>query len=64
MSLWNHPLCDDCWKLRAPEREPVRIRDVSKATTCAQCGRDTYSGIWVRIQPGTLPYSPTDDDDS
>jgi len=43
VSLWNHPLCDDCWKARAGDQE-------------------TTSGIWVRIEPGSLPYSPTADD--
>ena len=61
MSLWNHPLCDDCWKARAGDRVPVRIRDADPET-CAQCGQETTSGIWVRIEPGSLPYSPTADD--
>lgn len=50
---WNHPICDDCWKEREPDREPVRIKNPSEHTCCF-CGVGTTSGIWVRQDPVPL----------
>ena len=47
------PLCDVCWELRCLARdevgrEPVRINANARGVEhCDQCGRPTFSGIYV-----------------
>jgi hypothetical protein len=55
MSEWNQPICDRCWRLREPERQPVRMVAPSRET-CAFCGESTKSGILVRHDPREVPY--------
>jgi hypothetical protein len=52
---WSQPVCDDDWFKREPTRTPVRI--VTRPTErCAFCGQITHSGIYVRIDPSTVPF--------
>ena len=52
---WNQPICNACWTRRHPERMPVRVRERT-VETCAYCGRETDSGIYVRDNPDRVPY--------
>jgi hypothetical protein len=47
-SQWTHSICDDCWKQREPNREPVRITDTDPEPCCF-CGQEHQSGIYVRV---------------
>jgi len=50
---WRHSICDKCWELRCPAREPVRLKDISKEICCF-CGEFHFSGIFVREDPEEL----------
>lgn len=43
----NHNLCEHCWHVRNPDREPVRVR-LEEHDKCCSCGCPTYTGIFVR----------------
>lgn len=54
MSSWTHSICDACWQLREPDREPVRVRD-NGPRECCYCGQIHRSGIYVRGDPSGQP---------
>ena len=64
---WTHPICDDDWtKFNGVEldgellvREPIRLKIRTKET-CAYCGQDTESGIYVRDNPDHVPFPQED----
>jgi hypothetical protein len=43
----NVAICDVCWKKENGDRQPHRLVNPEKET-CASCGRETTSGIYVR----------------
>lgn len=52
MSVWNHSLCDECWKEMYPDREPHRTSEEPRAKeVCCGCGFDHRSGIVMRADP-------------
>jgi hypothetical protein len=55
---WTQPMCDACWiSSRGSDERPVRMHtDYREPEQCAWCGRLTSSGIYVRIDPATMPY--------
>jgi hypothetical protein len=53
MSLWNHLLCETCWKKANPGRQAV-IASSSGPDPCCRCGKKTGSGIYVRAKPETM----------
>lgn len=60
---WNQPICRGDWDLLEPGgREPVKIVD-PYPETCAWCGERTWSGIYVRRDPATVPYPARNTDD-
>lgn len=52
-------MCEDDWVSRNPRRVPVRMVDPDEEV-CAWCGKTTYSGIYVRADPATVPYPRQD----
>ena len=52
MSVWNHLVCQSCWKVLRGDRVPVTIVDDAKP--CCGCGDLTTSGIYVRQDPKTI----------
>lgn len=55
MSQWTHPICDDCWEAKYPEREPHRIREEYRdPERCCYCGKDQFDGIYIRDDPATV----------
>lgn len=51
-----HPICDPCWLLREPHRNPYRVTDRYRETEpCCFCGDPTHSGIYVHDNPNILP---------
>lgn len=55
---WTQPICDPCWISRHPARPSTRLLSPD-AETCAFCGRQTTSGIYVRVDPKTVPFPAT-----
>jgi hypothetical protein len=54
---FTQPACDGCWSGRYPGRQPVRLKE-PETETCCFCGAQTQAGIYVRVDPATVP-SPT-----
>lgn len=60
---WTQPACDECWWERYPGREPARIvATLREKETCVYCGKDTRSGIYVRIDPAEAPHPTLEKD--
>lgn len=55
MSNWTQPVCDDCWDERNPDRRAARTNS-GEPEKCCYCGAETYSGIYVRINPFSVMY--------
>lgn len=55
MTWSNQPMCDACWEETNPTRAPAKLREPEKER-CAWCGRETYSGIYVRARSEAVPY--------
>lgn len=55
---WRQPICNTCWAARYPGAHAVRVVSAD-LERCCFCGRDTRSGIYVRVEPGTVPYPTT-----
>jgi len=51
MAEWTHAICDECWILKHPAREPVRIH--GSTDTCCFCGSNS-AGVYVRHDPKEL----------
>jgi hypothetical protein len=52
---WTQPICEDCWFRLNPGRKPVRLKEPG-AEKCVECGSDTTSGIYVRIDPAQAKH--------
>jgi hypothetical protein len=59
--IWDHPMCADCWYDENPGRHAATLA-MPEPAPCCQCGTLTYSGIYVRRNPATVPYPAADDD--
>jgi hypothetical protein len=58
---WTQALCENCWLRDNPGREPVAIKpEFAELERCCKCGADTFSGIYVRVDPATVPYPRKD----
>jgi hypothetical protein len=51
----RQPLCDDCW-MQEHQQPPARRRSGSELETCCRCGGLTRSGIYVEVDPQTVPW--------
>jgi hypothetical protein len=52
---FTQALCLPCWFEREGDRGPSAVRE-APAEQCALCGRLTDEGIYIRIDPGTVPF--------
>lgn len=53
---FTQPICEECW-WEQHASDPARLReDVRDDEICAFCGRPTFSGIYVRVDPSTVPF--------
>ena len=52
---FTQPVCDDCWDREYPDRPSPRVGQ-GERETCCKCGNRTFSGIYIRINPTTVPY--------
>ena len=56
---FTQPICEACWTERNPHREAVCVVDATEETCCL-CGKRTASGIYIRIDPRTVPHPRQD----
>jgi len=59
---WTQPLCLACWESSRPGQIPCRVRDDGEERCCT-CGRPTTEGIYVRLDPRTVPYPLVESDE-
>lgn len=52
---YSQPICSACWKLRFPDRHYTTILG-SPVKECCTCGKSTVEGIYIRIDPETVPF--------
>lgn len=60
---YTQPICRPCFSIKHPSREPVRVRD-DESRTCCLCGDPTVTGIYIRINPATVPFPMSWPEDS
>ncbi|HTF53628.1 MAG TPA: hypothetical protein VK735_39800 [Pseudonocardia sp.] len=60
---WTQPVCRVCWDERNPDHTAYRLREVGANEICCHCGKHTNSGIYVRIDPKTVPFPAAEDDE-
>lgn len=49
---WTQPLCDKCFVIRVPDRKPFKMKpEFAELERCCDCGEETTSGIYFRIDP-------------
>lgn len=59
MSRWTAPCCVDCWNRNNPGRQTEhQTPGPDTFETCAWCGRQTDQGIYVKVDPLTVPFPP------
>jgi hypothetical protein len=56
------PMCIPCWHADNPESAPYK-REHPDLETCAWCGRYTTSGIYVRVDPATVSYPKSEQEE-
>jgi hypothetical protein len=64
---WTQSCCDRCWvpfviASRGQLFDPTRVR-TEDIETCAFCGVETTSGIYVRADPQVVPFPRKENDD-
>lgn len=57
---WTQPVCEDCWNKDNPGR-PARKFNEGPIEICCKCGISNKSGIFIRIDPTTVPHPKVDD---
>ena len=55
MSDFSQPVCDECFAGRYPDKFPIALRHPDRETCCL-CGCQTVSGIYIRIDPRSVPH--------
>lgn len=63
MAGWTQPICAARWNQDYGSQGKGRIIDVdvdevglADSVNCCYCGKPTKSGLWVRIDPSTVPH--------
>lgn len=52
---WTQACCERCWFERYAPRDPLRLVDPDEEICCF-CGGPSSAGIYVRVDPATVPY--------
>jgi hypothetical protein len=57
-SSWTQPICLGCWNEQHPDRQPTTVATLVLSTPefCCYCGEAATSGIYVRVDPATVPH--------
>lgn len=53
---YTQPLCHGCWDQQRPDQPSDRSKNTGPTETCCECGETTTSGIYVRVDPDTVPH--------
>ena len=60
MSDWTQAVCDDCFKELFPTKTEERtyriVEEKREEEKCCQCGTIVKNGLYIRINPTTVPY--------
>jgi hypothetical protein len=52
VSKWTHSLCEACYRVLEPGREPVRlVESIRERAVCCRCQKSHHSGIYYRGDP-------------
>lgn len=78
MSNWTQPVCTNCWleENTTPDplhegsvliKVPIRVKPgdrdwIDCLERCCKCGNMTASGIFIRVDPTTVPHPSKEDD--
>jgi hypothetical protein len=52
---FTQPICADCWDAQNPGRVATRVT-TGELEHCAFCAEPTVEGIYVRVDPATVPW--------
>lgn len=52
---FTQPCCGACFLDFAPGRRPTRVLG-AESERCCHCGMHTDEGIYIRVDPATVPY--------
>lgn len=52
---WTQPSCLGCFAEHNPGRDPARLPK-PEPETCCYCGESEASGIYVRVDPASVPH--------
>ena len=52
---WTQPACEPCFKINHPGKGVMRFKP-AELENCCFCNNETKSGIYVRVDPKTVPY--------
>lgn len=53
---WTQPVCIPCWNRDHPDRQTQGRGDIGDLEHCCLCGGETRSGLYVRLDPATVPF--------
>lgn len=53
---WTQPICRTCWNERHPEKPVTNAATILVGDTCCYCGDPATSGIYIRVDPTTVPF--------
>jgi hypothetical protein len=52
---FTQPICLDCWSSGHGEKQPARLVEPD-VEICAYCGEENEDGIYIRVDPSTVPW--------
>lgn len=55
MPDWTQAICLRCWNEKNPDRQAHKLLEVEQEI-CCYCGDTTKDGIYIRVDPRTVPY--------
>ncbi len=53
---FTQAVCAPCWNERNPANHVIPGYTGGELETCCYCGNETLSGLYVRVDPTTVPY--------
>lgn len=55
---FTQPVCPGCWNERHPEKlvDPSKLEYAGESERCCDCNTWTRCGIYIRVDPTTVPH--------